>query len=51
MKGDAFVLEGVHSTIKYHITTSDKPVYLYRFSVDTPNNLFKLLGNMLKPGK
>lgn len=40
---DIFWLRGIYSTIRNHLTTSDFPIYFYRFAGDTQLNLSKRL--------
>ncbi|CAH1284621.1 unnamed protein product [Diabrotica balteata] len=47
---DLFFITGTVGCAKHHAATSDKPVYLYRMSLDAGLNIFKRLAKLDLPG-
>lgn len=48
--GDNFFVYSIYNLVKQHIITSDKPIFLYRMSVESKLNIFKRFGQITNPG-
>jgi carboxylesterase type B len=50
METDSSFLGNIHSTIRYFNSTSSKPIYFYRFSLESRLNLFKTVFQITTSG-
>ncbi|KAK5647709.1 hypothetical protein RI129_002601 [Pyrocoelia pectoralis] len=50
LKGDNFFVWSTYAAVKHHCSTSQKPVYLYRMSVESTLNLTKKVVGTKNPG-
>ncbi|GLV39704.1 uncharacterized protein CBL_08230 [Carabus blaptoides fortunei] len=50
LESDTQFLRGIHTTIRALLTTTDQPIYLYRFAVESTLNIYKGLANITDPG-
>ncbi|KAF2892582.1 hypothetical protein ILUMI_13585 [Ignelater luminosus] len=50
LQTDNFFLRSIQCTVKHHAATSPAPVYLYRMSIQSTLNFFKILSHVKAPG-